>query len=60
MPQLFEHISKAFNDSRSPWLTCYHGPKLIIEKYNFNVTLLAQIPTSMHGQTSSLLAHILP
>ena len=38
-----------FNRSQSPYLICYHGPKLIIERYGFDVELLVQNPTSMHG-----------
>ncbi len=40
-----------FNRSESPYLICYHGPKLIIERYGFNVELLVQSPTSMHGSS---------
>lgn len=38
-----------WNKSHSPYLICYHGPKDIIDSYEFNVVLLAQAPTSMHG-----------
>lgn len=50
-PALFERLSLMFNRSRSPkWLICYHGPKLIVDKYGFHVQLLVQKPTSMHGR----------
>jgi hypothetical protein len=50
-PTLFYEIADRFNASRSPYLICYHGPKLIAERYGFNVELLHQIPTSMHGSS---------
>ena len=40
-----------FNTSRSPYLICFHPPKVIIERYSFEVELLAQTPTSMHGSS---------
>lgn len=30
-------------------MICYHGPKDIIETYEFDVELITQKPTSMHG-----------
>ena len=30
-------------------MICFHGPKAIIDDYAFEVELLAQTPTSMHG-----------
>ena len=30
-------------------MICFHGPRAIIDNYEFEVELLAQIPTSMHG-----------
>ena len=38
-----------FNNSQSEYLICYHGPKLMIDRYEFNIELLVQTPTSMHG-----------
>jgi hypothetical protein len=38
-----------WNRSSSPYLVCYHGPKDIIECYEFDVELITQTPTSMHG-----------
>ncbi len=48
-PPLWEHLVEMFNGSQSPYLICYNRPKNIIGKYGFNVELLAQTPTSMHG-----------
>ena len=30
-------------------MICYHGPKDIIDTYEFDVELITQKPTSMHG-----------
>lgn len=38
-----------FNQSQSEYLICYHGPKLMVDKYEFDVELVVQTPTSMHG-----------
>ena len=51
-PTLFYEIADRFNVSRCPYLICFHGPKLMVERYGFNVELLAQIPTSMHGTSA--------
>lgn len=48
-PRLFHQLAEMFNSSQSEYLICYHGPKLMIERYEFNVDLLVQTPTSMHG-----------
>ena len=53
-PALFRALSAMFNRSHSKWLICYHGPKLIKEKYGFHVELLVQKPTSMHGRHVNL------
>ena len=46
---LLSNIEKLFNKSRSEFLICYHKPSLIIDKYKFDVVLLAQTPTAMSG-----------
>jgi hypothetical protein len=38
-----------WNRSQSEFLVCYHSPKNIIDEYEFEVELLSQTPTSMHG-----------
>lgn len=49
-PSLFDELAEMFNRSKhSKYLICFHGPRLIIEDYGFDVELLKQIPTSMHG-----------
>ena len=40
-----------FNRSKSPYLICFHGPKLMIDRYGFKVELLVQTPTKMHGSS---------
>jgi len=49
-PPLFKALSIKFNRSHCKWLICFHGPKLIVEKYGFHAELLVQKPTSMHGR----------
>lgn len=56
-PTLFYDIADRFNASRCPYLICYHGPKLIAERYGFDVELLAQLPTSMHGSSEGHTAY---
>jgi len=50
-PPLWLSLVASFNRSSSPWLICYHGPRQIIEKHGFNVELVVQMPTSMHGSS---------
>jgi hypothetical protein len=38
-----------WNRSQSEYLICYHSPKNIIDEYEFEVELLVQTTTSMHG-----------
>lgn len=40
------------------YLICYHSPKAIIDDYEFNVELLAQMPTSMHGSKEGHMGYI--
>lgn len=47
-----------FNRSQSPYLVCYHGPRLIIERYGFNVELIVQTQTSMHGSSECHMGYI--
>jgi hypothetical protein len=44
-------LADAFNASVTPYLICFHSPRVIIDKYGFNVELLAQTCTSMHGSS---------
>jgi hypothetical protein len=50
-PRLFHILADMFNNSSSQYLICYHGPRLMIDRYEFNVELLAQTSTSMHGSS---------
>ena len=38
-----------WNRSQSEYLICYHPPRKIIDLFEFDVELLAQTQTSMHG-----------
>ncbi len=58
-PALFYQIADRFNASRETcgFLVCYHGPRLIAERYGFHVELITQIPTSMHGSSEGHTAY---
>jgi len=57
-PKLFKQLGQMFNRSQSDYLICYHGPKLMIERYGFNVELIVQAPTSMHGSSEGHMGYI--
>jgi len=57
-PKLFKQLAKMFNQSQSPWLICYHGPKLMVERYGFNVELLVQMQTTMFGSGESHMGYL--
>ena len=57
-PKLWLELSMMWNRSTSPYLICYHGPKYIIQKYNFDVEILIQTPTSMHGSKEGHMGYI--
>lgn len=57
-PRLWEHMSQMFNRSSSPYLICYHSPSDIIDNYGFNVELIVQTPTSMHGSSEGHMGYI--
>ena len=40
-----------FNKSQSPCLICYHGIKLMIGRYGFNVELIVHTPYSIRGSS---------
>ena len=47
-----------FNRSQSEYLICYHSPKAIIGSYEFDVELIAQTQTSMHGSKEGHMGYI--
>merc|ERR1712127_736281 len=55
---LFHTLSKMFNNSESKYLICYHGPKLMIDRYKFNVELVEQTSTSMHGSSENHMGYL--
>ena len=57
-PELWKTLASMFNKSLSPYLICYHNPKNIIEKYGFDVELLTQAPTSMHGSKEGHMGYL--
>lgn len=57
-PRLFKQLAEMFNQSHSPYLICYHGPKLMIDRYGFNVELIVQSSTSMHGSSENHMGYL--
>lgn len=60
-PHLWIELSKMWNRSDAgscQYLICYAGPKNIIDCYEFDVELLAQTPTSMHGSKEGHMGYI--
>ena len=57
-PSLWIDLSEMWNNSASPYLICYHGPKDIIKSYDFSVELLAKTSTSMHGSREGHMGYI--
>lgn len=57
-PRLWAHLSEMFNRSSAPYLICYHSPSDIIDRYGFNVKLVVQAPTSMHGSSEGHMGYI--
>ncbi|KAG7336830.1 histone methylation protein [Nitzschia inconspicua] len=60
-PDLWLQLSELWNKSDPNvcrYLICYHGPKDIIDEYEFEVELLAQTPTSMHGSKEGHMGYI--
>ena len=55
---LWIDLSAMWNKSNSSYLICYHGPRAIIDEYEFNVELVAQMSTSMHGSKESHMGYI--
>jgi hypothetical protein len=47
-----------FNRSSAPYLICYHSPSDIIDRYGFDVKLVVQAPTSMHGSSEGHMGYI--
>jgi len=57
-PTLWDHLVNMFNKSHSPFLICYHSPRHIIERYGFEVELITQTTTSMHGSSEGHTAYL--
>ena len=57
-PSLWVDLSEMWNQSKTPYLICFHGPKEIIKSYNFHVELVAQTSTSMHGSKEGHMGYI--
>jgi len=57
-PRLFYQLADMFNRSSSPYLICYHGPRLMVERYGFDIELIIQLSTSMHGSSEGHMGYI--
>jgi Histone methylation protein DOT1 len=60
-PELWLDLATMWNDSSKTqclYLVCYHGPRDIIHEYGFNVELITQLSTSMHGSKEGHMAYI--
>jgi Histone methylation protein DOT1 len=60
-PELWLKLSEQWNKSDPnvcQYLICYHGPRDIIYEYEFEVELVAQTPTSMHGSKEGHMGYI--
>uniref|UniRef100_A0A7S3KVJ6 DOT1 domain-containing protein n=2 Tax=Amphora coffeiformis TaxID=265554 RepID=A0A7S3KVJ6_9STRA len=57
-PMLWIELAKIWNRSSSPFLICYHSPKDIIDTYEFDVELVTQKQTSMHGSKEGHMGYI--
>lgn len=60
-PDLWIELSKRWNRSDAgscQYLICYAGPKDLIDYYEFDVELIAQVSTSMHGSKENHMGYI--
>ena len=57
-PALWCDLSDMWNRSSSPYLICFHGPKDIVNNYEFDAELIVQTPTSMHGSNEGHTGYI--
>lgn len=57
-PNLFKTLADMFNRSQSEYLICYHSPREMVDRYGFNVELIIQTPTSMHGSSEGHMGYI--
>jgi len=57
-PKLFKKLSMMFNRSKSPYLICYHSPRVMINRFGFHVELIVQTQTSMHGSSEGHMGYI--
>ena len=57
-PPLWLELSKMWNRSQSTYLICYHSPKDIIHSYEFDVELVTQKMTTMHGSEEQHMGYI--
>jgi hypothetical protein len=57
-PPLWVYLSEMWNRSQAEYMICYHGPKDMIHSYEFDLELITQLPTSMHGSKEGHMGYI--
>ena len=57
-PGLWVELADIWNRSASPYLICFHAPKDIVDGYGFEVELLAQTQTSIHGSKECHMGYV--
>ena len=57
-PNLWIALSEMWNRSTSPYMICYHAPRHMIDDYDFDVELIYQATTSMHGSTENHMGYL--
>lgn len=48
-PYLFDTLAQMYKRSKSKYLICYHSPRIMIDRYGFDIELICKEATSMHG-----------
>ena len=57
-PNLWIALSEMWNRSTSPYMICSHAPRHMIDEYDFDVELICQANTSMHGSTENHMGYL--
>ena len=58
LPSCFIRWQKCTIGLRRTYLICYHAPRLMVDEYGFDVELIVQTNTSMHGSTENHMGYI--
>ena len=57
-PKLWKTLAAIWNDSSTPYLICFQSEKDLVQKYEFDVELLAQTKTTMHGSNEGKTGYV--